>query len=140
MLAELMKNLAGEAFITFKGDLTECDFSEIGEVAPSAEGEITKRIKWDDVGFIVLPLNQETIKPILKQILPNGRVVHKIEEIQIEKDGQLQFLSGDNFHNDCISVGPLVTVGMLDHLKSKGLIKSYVSNAEAKAKYPWLQA
>lgn len=129
-----MRLLAGNAQISFEGDLSECDFSQLEEVDVSF-GEIRCSNDSNQSNHKILNLTTEAIKPILKQILPKGRVVHKIQEIKIQKNNELQFLSGDNFHNECISVGPLVKKAFIEELKDNGLIRSFQTDVEAKAKY-----
>ncbi len=134
LLVALMRLLADEAQISFEGDLSECDFSDIEEINYDI-GEINCYNNTDQTNLKIFHLTQKSIKPILKQILPKGRVVHKILQIKIQKNNEIQFLSGDNFHNECISVGPLVPVDFLEELKAKGTIRSFVTDAEAKEKY-----
>ncbi|MEN8221199.1 MAG: hypothetical protein ABFS56_33580, partial [Pseudomonadota bacterium] len=82
-----------------------------------------------------LKLTENNIKPILKQIQPSGNFIKKVSHIQIIKGNKIQVLIGDNFHNECISVGPLVTQNFLSVLKIKGLIRYYYTSAEVKSKY-----
>jgi hypothetical protein len=73
----------------------------------------------------------------LEQVLSEDRLSDDIEHIQIQRNGQLQVLIGDNFHDECVSVGPSITIELLEGLKSQGIIKDYQTDAEAKARFPW---
>ena len=84
---------------------------------------------------MVLPLREKYIKSILNQVLPYARVVHKISHIQIQKNESIQLLIGDNFHNECISVGPEVSFSFLENLKDAGIIRSFLSDEDARKKY-----
>ncbi len=82
--------------------------------------------------FVVCPLETETIGQILLEILPNGRVVHEIIHIQIEKDGQIAFGSYDNFHPECLVAGPTVPKSLLEELKEKGILRSFEEIPDSK--------
>ena len=130
-LVAMMRALQGDTSqIGFEGDLSGCDFSEIGKIEPFGElGKID-----DGTEHVVFPLTDETINSILKQILPEGRVVHKIRHIQVQVGSELQLLIGDNFDNECISVGPMVSHELLSELKQRGVIRSVESDESVKAK------
>ena len=140
LLKALMEELAGEAQILFEGDLSKCNFSKISNKATHISGELHPAVKGDESLFKVFVLDNESLNQILEQILPDNRFIEKIEHIQIQKNGELQVLIGDNFHDECISVGPLVPVKLLEKLKNSGVIEGYQTDSEAKAKYPWFNA
>lgn len=135
LLAAMMEELADGSQILFEGDFTGCDFTKVEKKITSISGEL-QPVNEDEFSVKVFELDSESVKRILEQILPEKRFEKKIRHIQIQKNGELQFLVGDNFHEECISVGPLITVEFLDNLKSKGVIEGYQTDAEAKAKYP----
>lgn len=131
-LVAMMRVLQGHTSqIGFEGDFSSCDFSKIKKIDPFGElGKID-----DGTEYSALLLTEETINPILKQILPEGRVVHKIRHIQIQVDGELQLLIGDNFDNECISAGPAVSYELLSELKKRGIIRSIESDESVKEKW-----
>lgn len=131
-LVSIMNELAGsDSQMLFEGDLTECDFIGIGKSELSGELFVCNK----GASFVVLPLINENIKPILNQVLPYGRVVHKIEHILIQKNGAIQLIVGDNFHNECVSVGPEVSLEFLSSLKESGIVRGMQTEAEVRAKY-----
>ena len=136
LLVALMHELASSnSQIILEGDLTIFDFTKIENY------EIAGEYKCDsDTNVISLKLTEDNIKPILKQIQPSGNFAHKIRHIQIRKDDEIQLLVGDNFDNECISVGTLVSLEFLSELKNNGIIRKIQTDAEVKAKYPWLNA
>ena len=127
LLIALMRLLAGNSHIAFEGDpddMAEMNFTSIpgvreGIVAPF-KNEWGKNAK-----VIILPLENDTIPLILREVLPEGRIVHKVGAIQIEKDGEIQFLAGDNFQRECVSVGPAVPEEVLDKLVAVGILRAY---------------
>ncbi len=73
-LVAVMKELSGdESYIEFQGDLSRCDFSDVGGVPVAAD--VNRRDK--GALKVVLALTTGNIKPILKQVLPEARVVHQ---------------------------------------------------------------
>jgi len=112
-------------------DMKEMNFSTIPGVS---EGLVPPfKHEWDKNGkFIVIPLTAETIEPILKQVLPEGRIVHKVGAIHIEKNGEIQFLAGDNFHRECVSAGAAIREQLLKDLLTSGVLRAYYTPEEAK--------
>ena len=140
LLKAFMEELSGDAQILFEGDLTDFDFSKISNKETGISGELHQTDKGDDSSLKVFVLDNESLNQILEQILPEEKFVKKIDHMQIQKNGELQVLIGDNFDDECISVGPLVSVELLVKLKNNGVIEGYQTDAEAKAKYPWFNA
>ena len=140
LLKALMEELAGEAQILLEGDLSDCDFSNINNRTTEISGELHQTDKGDKTSIKVLALDNESMNQILEQVLANDRFIEKIDHIQIQKNSELQVLIGDNFDDECISVGPLVSVKLLESLKDSGVIEGYQTDAEARAKYPWFNA
>ena len=140
VLKTLMIALTGDSQIALEGNLSDCDFSEIEKDSVDESGELHRVNEDKQSDYKIFRLNENTINSILEQVLPEDRLINKIEHIQIQKNNQLQLLVGDYFHNECVSVGPLVSVELLEIMKEKNLIEGYQTDAEAKEKYPWLKA
>lgn len=134
LLTNLMKYLAGNAHILLQGNLDNCDFSSIPRVFGNNNLPLHPLINVDDGPFVILRLEPETIRPILARVLPQGRIVYEIGYILIEKNGRLEFMAGDNFHNECISVGPGISEDMLKELVKRGILRGYTTDEEAKRK------
>lgn len=125
LLIAMMRALAGNAHISFEGDLSRCQLSAI----PGASGEESEALRRNTLvprqDFVVLPLEAENIRRILAEILPSGRVVHDIIHVQIEKNGRLAFGAYDNFHPECIVAWSAVPRALLDQLQAKGILRSF---------------
>lgn len=132
LLVALMRQLAGNAHIALEGDREDMETMDFSVIPDAVEGLVAPfRHEWDKNGkFIVLPLTDDTIAPILEEVLPEGRIVHKVGAIQIEKDGDIQFLAGDNFHRESVSVGPAVPERLLRDLMASGVLWTYYSIEE----------
>lgn len=135
-LSLLMHELAStHSQIILEGDLTTLDFSQVEEY--KIEGDY----KCDsNTTVISLRLTESNIKSILKQIQPAGKFSNEIRHIQIRINDEIQLLVGDNFDNECISVGSAVSLDFLTVLKNNGIIREIQTDAEAKAKYSWNNA
>jgi hypothetical protein len=122
----VMGALAGEAHISFEGDLSRCRGLLEFAGASTEQTPILKRNTTHPIlDFVVVPLEVGTVGPILKEVGAGGRLVHDIIHIQIEKQGVLQFGSYDNFHPDGCVVWFGVDELSLQDLKAKGILRSY---------------
>jgi hypothetical protein len=132
LLVALMNELYGNAEIELSGKLSSFDFSNIPKANVDSFLEET-----EEDSIIILKLEKETIEAILNQILPKERFIKEIMFISIQKEGNVEFLAGDNFHNECISVGPAVSKTLLDRLVSQGILRKYTPHSEIVKKYPY---
>lgn len=134
-----MRALVGDSQIALEGNLATCDFSKVEDYRVTSFGELHRVDDGRESDYQVFELNSDTLEPLLEQVLSEDRLSDDIEHIQIQRNGQLQVLIGDNFHDECVSVGPAITIGLLEGLKSQGIIRSYQTDAEAKARFPWFR-
>ena len=127
LLLAMMEELAGDAHISFEGDLRGLALSSM----PFASEEMTAALKrntlWPKQDFIVVPLEPPMTKTIISAI--GGTVPGTIIHIQIEKGGSLQFAAYDNFHPQCIFFGSVVKQGVVESLVSEGIISSYTERS-----------
>src|SRR5438094_4041514 len=85
LLVAVMRALAGDAHISFEGDLSRCRGLFAMPGASTEETDALRRQTLYPVQeFVVLPLEPETVRPILAEVLPEGRVVLDIIHVQIE--------------------------------------------------------
>ncbi len=66
------------------------------------------------------------------RLLPDGRPAAGIESLQVEINGAVQFLAGDAFHDECISVGPGVPESLLKAWIRAGVISGYYTRDDFK--------
>jgi len=50
----------------------------------------------------------------------------------VNSPGEVEFMAGDNFHRECVSVGQGVSVNFLQRLLEKGIIRTYETPEEAR--------
>ncbi|MBN1437539.1 MAG: hypothetical protein JW936_10740 [Sedimentisphaerales bacterium] len=132
LLMAVMRQLAGNAHLALEGyedDMAEMSFDQIQGVregiVPPFRHEYDEKAK-----FVVLPLEADTMPLIMQEILPEGRIVHKVGAIQIEKNGAIEFLVGDNFDQECVSAGPGVPEQLLRDLVVSGVLRAYRSRVD----------
>jgi hypothetical protein len=119
LLLEVMKELAGDAHISFEGDLASYSFTSI-EGTNNAESAILHRHTLSH-DFVMLPLEPATIKRIISAI--GGTIARSIIHVQIEKHGKLQFGAYDNFHPECLYFGDAISSSLIDKLVSLRLLE-----------------
>lgn len=128
LLIAMMNELAGDcSHIAFEGSELEIKTLDFRETPSMSTGHITPfEHQWGQNGYmVVVPMSRQAVNKILKVILPDDIFIHKIGAIQIERNGQVEFLVGDNFHHECISAGPAITIKFLEVLKQKNIIAEY---------------
>jgi hypothetical protein len=122
LLLAIMEELAGDAHISFEGDLSGLHLSSI----PGASQEETVALKrntlWPKQDFIVLPLEPPMTKTIVSAI--GGTVPSAIIHIQIEKGGILQFAAYDNFYPGSIVFNTAVKP-ILESFVSESIMRPY---------------
>ena len=132
-LRRLMVELAGDARISFEGDLSEYQFPiDLGE-----SGEETEILKRNTIAprsdFAVLPLTRETVFPILSQVVRGARpltISGKIIHVQIEREGVLELGAYDNFHRECVVTGPGVSAAILEQMKTEKMLRDFKAVAK----------
>ena len=85
LLTHMMRFLAGEARISFEGDLSRCQFPATIPSSTDEDSILTRQTISPRLGFAILPLEHDTIRPILDAVLPDNRYLEDIIHIQIEK-------------------------------------------------------
>ena len=124
LLLAMMEELAGDAHISFEGDLRALPIFS----TPGASQEETVNLKrntlWPQEDFIVLPLEPSMSKAIISAV--GGTIPKTIIHIQIEKNSLIQFAAYDRFHPECIVFGTAVTEAVRESLVSQGIMRPHV--------------
>jgi hypothetical protein len=125
LLVAMMRALAGNAHVSFEGELSRCVFPPA--LGPDARQTpvLKRQTVTPELDFVVLPLEPHSVQPILDVVLPDRRFMDDINHIQIEKNGILQFGSYDNFHPECIVCFLGVGQELLNRLRESGVIRSW---------------
>lgn len=122
-LMAALQELAGSAYVSFEGDLSGTSLM----TAAGASGDETQVLKrntlWPKQDFVVLPLEAETVKPIMAAI--GGPVPKAILHIQVQKNGRRELGLYDNFAPMGTFFGPAVTVPFLSLLQAEGILAQW---------------
>jgi hypothetical protein len=138
LLAAIAKQLAGGAAIAFEGDLSSLEFASIPGCRFGPAGPFSCQDGGGPETLAVLPLEPSNVASILDLVLAHGRVLREIVHIAIAKAGELQFLAGDQFHRECVSVGPAVPESFLEELVGRGILRTYATREKVSwTKRPW---
>jgi hypothetical protein len=121
-LLAIMEELAGNAHISFEGDLRNLRLSNFPGASEAETAALKRNTLWPKQDFIVLPLEPSTGKAIISAI--GGTVPGSIIHVQIEKSGVLEFGAYDNFHPECIYFRSGVGHEFLESMVSQGLLRS----------------
>jgi hypothetical protein len=123
LLLAMMEELAGNAHISFEGDLSGLQLLS----TPGASREETPALKrntlWPRQDFVILPLEPSMSKTIVSAI--GGTIPRAIIHIQFERNALLQFAAYDNFHPKCIVFGNGVKQEVLESLVSQNILRPY---------------
>jgi hypothetical protein len=124
----VMRSLAGQARMSFEGDLCRCKGLFDVPGASTEETAVLKRNTthpWQE--FVVVPLEEDTTAAIFKEVESAGQLMRDqdIIHVQIEKGGLLLFGAYDNFHPDGCVAWEGATEASLNELQTKGILRSY---------------
>jgi hypothetical protein len=123
LLAALMEELAGDAHVSFEGDLQQLTLTRPPGASEEPTATLKRNTHWPKQDFIIVPLQPSMGKKIIAAI--GGTVPNGIIHIQIEKAGLLQFGAYDNFHPECIYFGNAVNEAVIESLVSQGIMRPY---------------
>jgi hypothetical protein len=120
-LLAVMKELAGNAHISFEGNLGSSKLTSISGASEKETSVLKRNTIWPKQDFVVLPLERAMSRPILSAL--GGSIPKSVLHIQIEKAGVFEFGAFDNFHPECLFFGEGLSKDFLDSLVSQGLLK-----------------
>jgi hypothetical protein len=120
-LIAAMKELAGDAHISFEGDLGITKLNGLAG-ASEAETSILKRNTiWPVQDFVVLALEPDSISAIVAGV--GGTVPRGVLHIQIEKNDQLELGLYDQFAPEASFFGPKLAPEFFNRLESEKVLK-----------------
>ncbi len=126
LLYAMMKEFKNKGCISFEGTLSNLNFNNIPGASVDEREPLTRSTTSPELDFMILPLTDETVPLIWKELVEKDHLVHEgIIHVQIEKDGELQFGGYDNFHKECVVAYQGVSLELLAKLKNNGVIREY---------------
>jgi hypothetical protein len=123
-LAAALSELAGDAQVSFEGDLSMTSLSDVAG-ASNNETQVLKRgTLWPMQDFVVLPLEVEMVRPIMAAV--GGTVPRGLIHVQVQKEGRLQLGLYDNFDPNCMFLGPGLTPSFIATLQEAGVLTHWI--------------
>jgi hypothetical protein len=123
-LAAALAQLAGDAQVSFEGDLSMTSLSNV----PGASNDETQVLKrgtlWPKQDFVVLPLEVEMVRPIMAAV--GGTVPRGLIHVQVQKEGRLQLGLYDSFDPNCMFLGPGLTPSFIATLQEAGVLTHWI--------------
>lgn len=119
LLTAVINELAGDAKISFEGDLHAFALSSLPDASPVETAGLKRSTLSPKQDFVVVPLNNSTVKAISRSI--GGTLSRAILHVQIEKRGRLEFAAFDNFQH--IFFGEAPTAEFVESLVAEGILK-----------------
>ena len=123
-LRRIIVALAGDAEISFEGDLKSFNFPP--DLVNNFESDSLRRATLiPEMDFVRCLLNHTTVAPILNALGSGKELVSDIIHIQISVSDRLEFGAYDKFHRDCVVTGSRVPTELLSELKHCGIIRTF---------------
>jgi hypothetical protein len=120
LLLAVMEALAGDAHVSFEGDLRGFRLQNIAGASGQETLAPKRNTRWPIQDFIVVPLEPTMVNSVLSAI--GGNVPKRILHFQIEKNGKVEFAAYDRFYPGCVVFGPAVGRDLIDALVSQGVL------------------
>ena len=130
LLVSIVNYFIGNSKIILEGNLDKFDFSRIPHLPNTTNIKPESGIPSHPM--IILPLKPETKDVLLDQLIPDDKFLKEIIAIQIEWDDKIEFMAGDYFHSECLSVGEGVSENFLSELVTKKILKEFVLASPSK--------
>jgi hypothetical protein len=116
-----MEELAGNAHISFEGNLRNTRLTRIPGACEEETPTLKRNTIWPKQDFVVLPLEPAMSKAMLSAL--GGALPNSILHVQIEKNDVREFGAYDNLYPESLFFGKALSKGFLDSLVSQGLLK-----------------
>lgn len=122
LFIRLMNLLAGEnTYLMLEGEISPSEVP--GSLNQRLGSPRAPRQAPEARQVLDIPVTEATVQAITRSVAP--RVVRDVSALQIIQNSEVQFMVGDNFHRECVSVGPAVPESFLRGLLSAGIIRGY---------------
>ena len=123
LLLALMERLAGDAHISFEGNLKGLKLLSMPDASEEPTPALKRNTLWPKQDFVIVPLEPPMTGGIIAAI--GGTIPRSIIHIQIETSGVLQFGAYDHFQPECNYFGSAVQQALIEWLISEGIMRAY---------------
>ncbi len=121
ILLAVMKDLAGDALISFEGDFKNLRLQALAGASGEETPALRRNTLWPKQDFIIVPLELSAIPSINAAM--GGTIPQAIDHIQIAKAGVLEFGAYDNFHPHAMAFGVGMSESFIESLYVEGLLE-----------------
>ena len=121
LLLHAMQALAGESCIIIEGEFEPSCFKGIENLIRLELDSRISREARDSNAVIVFSLTPEVVLPLWRNVFQEVDLKNKFAAIQIVRNGAVQFMSGDYFDPECVSVGSDISLPLLEDWVRVGL-------------------
>ena len=121
LLLKVMKQLAGNAEVSFEGNLRSLNLAAVAGASTDETDLLKRNTIWPRLDFVILPLEPDTIRSI--QRVMGGTIPKSVLHIQIAKAGKLEFGAYDQFHPGALFFGEALGGDFIDALVRDGILE-----------------
>ncbi len=123
-LTAMIEIFCGGSYISFEGDLSQANFWTIERASTEPRGMMQRNTTSPIYGFVILPLEQDT-KKIIIRTLPRIGLRSRVAHVLIERDGELKLAAYDWFYPYLVGVSSDIEIALLDTLVEARIIRAY---------------
>jgi hypothetical protein len=113
-----MHELAGEAHISFEGELRKTRLLSLPDSSQAETSSLRRNTIWPEQDFVVLRLEKDSLDPIVSAV--GGTIPRSVLHIQIEKKGTLEFGMYDGSQH--LFLGPALGTDFAMRLEHQGIL------------------
>jgi hypothetical protein len=131
----MLRALAGNAHIAVEGEAEPLGTLDLLSLPGARKGPsaLLERDYGTESLMVILPLEtRRQAERLYRVLVPDTQVAEQVGAIQIERNGRVEFLAGDRFHRECVSVGPAVVEKLLRQLARRRVIRGFYTPAEVR--------
>ena len=122
-LLAVMREFAGNAHISFEGDLSKTQLSTLPYARTEETAALKRNTLWPKQEFIVLPLEEDSIQGIGSAV--GGTIPKSVLHIQIERNGSLEIGLYDRFTPSQIFLGPELNLLFIDQMQELLILRPF---------------
>jgi len=121
LLLHAIQALAGDSYMVVEGEFEPSCFQEIEKLIALKITSETPRESRGSRAISAFSLTPEVALPLSQNVFREAELKNNFEAIQIVRKGVVQFISGDYFHPECVSVGSDISSSLLADWVQLGL-------------------
>jgi len=125
-LVAAIEELAGDAHISFEGDLRALKLADLPGASTDETASLKRNTLWPRQDFVVSPLEVGSAECILRAI--GGTVPKTVPHIQVEKAGKLEMGLYDSFQPEMSYFGTAMIALFHTRLEAEGIVREWTAD------------